>query len=86
MKMTTETKYEGWKNWETWNVALWVNNEEPLYRQMRALRPFTPQKAKLFVSRIYPSGTPDMKGDRRTTFPPFLNVDWQEIADDFNAE
>ena len=25
------TTYEGWKNYETWNVALWINNEYPLY-------------------------------------------------------
>ena len=27
------TKYNGWTNYETWNVALYIQNEEPLYRE-----------------------------------------------------
>lgn len=25
-------KYNGHKNWNHWNVALWINNDEGLYR------------------------------------------------------
>ena len=28
----TNTTFNGWTNWETWNASLWINNEEPMYR------------------------------------------------------
>ena len=26
-----DTEYEGWKNYDTWNVSLWLNNEYGIY-------------------------------------------------------
>jgi len=31
----TDTTYNGWTNYETWNVALWINNCEGYYNLAR---------------------------------------------------
>ncbi len=31
----SDTAYNGWKNYETWNVALWIGNDEGLHDTAR---------------------------------------------------
>ena len=31
--MQTEMTYNGWANYETWNVALWIQNDKGLYSE-----------------------------------------------------
>lgn len=36
-KLEEPKGYNGWKNYETWAVALWIDNEEPSYRHARRM-------------------------------------------------
>ena len=44
--MLLRETFNGWKNRQTWNVALWINNDEPLYR-----------KAVAYVQKCKQAGT-----------------------------
>jgi hypothetical protein len=76
--------YEGWYNWETWNVMLWMNNEEPMYKAYIAFsdavnQQVTPDGAEMFVRELMPDGTPDFDDAGE-----YDVVDWDEIADGMN--
>ena len=32
----TDTTYNGWANYQTWNVALWIQNDYGIYKEAQA--------------------------------------------------
>lgn len=36
--MNESTEYNGWTNYETWLVALWLNNDQASYSALEALK------------------------------------------------
>lgn len=78
--------YNGWTNWETWQILLWCDNDEFLYNQRlrwmgRQVHPLTAEDCETFFREMFPNGTPDMDHANDMN-----SVDWAEIADSLNAE
>jgi hypothetical protein len=78
----TDERYEGFTNYKTWNVCLWFDNDEPLYRARQAWIEengrFNQQKAREFVMAMLPKGTGDIKN--------YAGVNWQEVSEAFNGD
>lgn len=80
--------YEGWTNWNTWNVNLWFDNEEPLYKAKRRFMfnhgryGIKAEHLEQVARAIFPRGTPDMEQGASELDA----VNWQEIADAWQVE
>jgi hypothetical protein len=78
-----DREYNGWRNYETWNVVLYILNENWIYTSIlewRTGHTVTAEETEVFVKgNFFPTGyTADyisLDSDR---------IDWQEIADSIN--
>ncbi len=80
------SEYNGYTNWETWNVNLWIGNEEPLYREkltwLEKGEIVTASRVQYFGEMGFPNGTPDMD----ETDNGMAAVNWTELAELWEAE
>jgi hypothetical protein len=65
-------EYNGWKNWATWNVVLWFNNDRFLYEQAKKAK--NPHDLEvIFNSKL------DMFTDFRGHKKEIKNIDWNDV-------
>ena len=79
-------KYNGWTNYETWNVNLWLNNDQGTYdfivelaKQYADDAPMLAQALESFVDELQPELEASMFSDILNA--AMREVNWQEIAD-----
>ena len=76
--------YNGWSNYETWNVSLWLNNEPVTYEDLRDLLERNSddyaagEAIKSYVEEMMPDLGASMAADLLGA--ALCEVDWQEIA------
>lgn len=90
----TEKTYNGWKNYPTWTVNLWLSNDEPLYRealertidakeQGGEMRSDRGSVADMFKEWVCDDLAPDLGSTLAADLLGHAldSVDWYEIAD-----
>ena len=82
------SKYNGWKNYETWLCGLWYNDTLSehyleLFREGELLEPVTGDMVQGFVESLMEDcgELPESGFTADLVFAALREVDWQELAD-----
>lgn len=67
-----DTKYNGWKNRDTWLVVLWLDNEELAYESMRQIKERTYQDTFNLINDL-------LKRNLIKDKIELKNVNWSEV-------
>lgn len=97
--MTQEKGYNGWSNYETWCVKLWIDNDQGSYEYWREMtqecwensghdKDATLRKLFYMLKDEHEENTPETVGVYADLLNAALSeVDWHEIAESlFDAE
>ena len=92
-ELKAEGKYNGWTNWETWNLKIWIENEENSYRYIKAKAKILPLGE--FIAFLETWATTQWDARTATSKAGFVSdflrhsfsrVNWTEIAESYLSE
>lgn len=88
--MTSDKTHNGWTNYQTWNVKLWIDNNEGLYNMvLEAARDVEAPELSEQLQEMIEEMNPIV--DKADMFTDILNhalsaVNWYEIAKSFKDD
>ncbi len=71
--------YNGWTNWETWNLNLWLTNDESMYRAASMYARDGEDSLQEYAESIVYDGVPEAGIARDFLAASLHEVDWSEI-------
>jgi len=90
MVLNEEEGYNGWKNYETWDVVLWIDNDQGLQEEVLDLGREVAEDAPFAdnIKEIIEAMAPELEA---SMFSDLLNsalseVDWYELAIAYHAQ
>ena len=73
----TASTFNGWANWETWNVSLWIQNDESLYSAAKECRTYQD-----LVSMLWECGSKETPDGCRWDDPKIDGLEINEMMQD----
>ena len=71
--------YHGWANYETWNVALWIGNDEPLYSVAVAYGSYSE-----LLDVLYECGSKETPDGVKWTDPKVNHIEIDDMIKEFS--
>jgi len=78
----TDTTYNGWKNHATWNVALWIGNDEGLYNLAKDCNDYRMFQDTMSELALW---NPTDGNDRKIGFQTPDGVSWNDSGLDVDS-
>ncbi len=88
----TADRYGGWTNYATWNVVLWIDNDERTHtRKNHWIKEFSGRIDARLAEEIAEDclgnkTTPDLEVDKESIGYRWQDVNWKEIASHWSEE
>lgn len=85
-------RFNGWTNYATWNVVLWIDNDESFYtRKVKWIKEFSGRVNARLAEEIAEDclggrTTPDLKADDESVGYRWQDVNWTEVASHWSDE